>query len=234
MVPTIVQVGLVLIEYGRAPLPLTAEEILGRGGVGEEFDGAVRHSELALDRAAAAAGGEQRADGRVVGPSPVGEPVAGGPRRARAVRGGIGARGAGGQAAQVLVLVVLQREGAGEGADHGRAGPSLLAVLQADVVVDADPGQGGQFLAPQPGRAPQAGADLEAGCSRVTRVRWARGKRPSSVPSLPLCCSRAMRPVRQDGQDGSTGRTWGPCHTPEQRSPAQLCLPRDPSGAQAG
>ncbi|GHE79570.1 hypothetical protein GCM10018771_71790 [Streptomyces cellulosae] len=99
MVPTIVQVGLVLIEYGRAPLPLAGEEILGRGGVGVELDGAVRHAELALDRAAAVAGGEQRVDGRVVGPSPVGEPVAGGPRRARAVRGGIGLNRAGGPGA---------------------------------------------------------------------------------------------------------------------------------------
>lgn len=83
LVPAVVQVGFVLVEDGGAPLPLAAEEFLGHGGIGEDFDGAVGHAELALDRAAAMAGSVQSMDGRMAGPSPVGEPVAGGPRRAR-------------------------------------------------------------------------------------------------------------------------------------------------------
>ncbi|WP_405532860.1 hypothetical protein [Streptomyces avidinii] len=47
--------------------------------------------------------------------------------------------------AQVLVLLVVQVQGSGEGVEDGGAGTGLLAAFQAYVVVDADPGEGGQL-----------------------------------------------------------------------------------------
>jgi hypothetical protein len=61
----------------------------------------------------------------------------------------------------VLAFGIVQAEGAREGVDDGRAGPGLLAALQAGVVVDADPGQGGQFLTAQPGRAAHSRTDRQ-------------------------------------------------------------------------
>lgn len=122
-----------------------------------------------MESQSAGVGGQQvvgAADGvRGLGAQTLREQFHAGPNGAAGRGGRLGrpARGAGGQAAQVLVLVVLQEEGAGEGIDHGRAGPGLLAALQADVVVDADPGQGGQFLTAQPGRTAQAGTGRQAG-----------------------------------------------------------------------
>jgi hypothetical protein len=49
--------------------------------------------------------------------------------------------------------IVVQAQGAGEGVDDAGAGPGLLAALQTGVVVDADPGEGGQLLAAQAGGA---------------------------------------------------------------------------------
>ena len=60
------------------------------------------------------------------------------------------------------MLLVVQEQHAGQGVDHGRTGPGLLAAFQAGVVVDGHAGQGGQFLAPQPGRAPRPGAGGQA------------------------------------------------------------------------
>jgi hypothetical protein len=80
LVPAVVQVGPVLVEDGGAALPLAVKEVLRGSGVGEEFDRAVGHAELALDRAAAVAGGQQSVDSGVVGPGSVGEPVARRPR----------------------------------------------------------------------------------------------------------------------------------------------------------
>jgi hypothetical protein len=65
------------------------------------------------------------------------------------------AGGARGQVAQVLVLVLGQAQGAGESVDDGGAGAGLLAAFQPGVVIDAHPGQGGQFLAAQPRRPAQ-------------------------------------------------------------------------------
>src|SRR5205823_13663019 len=64
--------------------------------------------------------------------------------------------------AQVLVLLVVHAQGAGEGIEDGGAGAGLLAALQTYVVVDADAGEGGQLLAAQPGGAADAGADGQA------------------------------------------------------------------------
>ncbi len=83
--------------------------------------------------------------------------TAGGGRRFGGVAGG-----AGGEFAQVLVFLVVHVQGAGEGVQDGGAGAGLLAAFQADVVVDADARQGGQFLPAQSGRAAEAGADGEA------------------------------------------------------------------------
>ena len=71
--------------------------------------------------------------------------------------------GAGGEVVQVLVLGVVQAEDAGEGVDDSGAGPGLLAAFQAGVVVDADPGEGGEFLTAQPRGAAQAGAGGQPG-----------------------------------------------------------------------
>lgn len=75
------------------------------------------------------------------------------------------AGGAGGELAQVLVLLVVHAQGTGEGVEDGGAGAGLLAALHAHVVVDADAGQGGQLLAAQAGRAADAGADGETDVS---------------------------------------------------------------------
>lgn len=85
LVPAVVQVRPVLVKDGGAALPLAVEEVLRGGGVGEELDRAVGHPELALDRAAAVASRQQGVNGGMVGPGPVGEPVAGGPRRTSGV-----------------------------------------------------------------------------------------------------------------------------------------------------
>jgi hypothetical protein len=63
----------------------------------------------------------------------------------------------------MVVLLVVQVQGAGEGVQDGGAGAGLLAAFHAYVVVDADPGQGGQFLPAQSRGAAQSGADGEAG-----------------------------------------------------------------------
>lgn len=57
-------------------MPLPVKEVFGPGGVGEAFDGAVGHLELAADGAATVAGIQHRVDGGVPGPDAVGEPVA--------------------------------------------------------------------------------------------------------------------------------------------------------------
>jgi hypothetical protein len=62
----------------------------------------------------------------------------------------------------VLVLGVVEVQGAGESVEHGGAGAGLLAAFQADVVVDADAGERGQFLAAQTGGAASARAYGEA------------------------------------------------------------------------
>jgi hypothetical protein len=59
------------------------------------------------------------------------------------------AGGAHGQLVQVVVLGLVQLQRTGQSIDDLRAGPGLLAAFQAGVVVDADPGQGGQLLAAQ-------------------------------------------------------------------------------------
>lgn len=101
--------------------------------------------------------------------------------------------GTGGEVPQVLVFGVAQAKSASEGVDGGGAGAGLRAVLAMCVVVVADPGEGGHFLAAQAGRAAQPSADRQTDVVGCHRERRARGKRPSSVPPLPpLCCSRAM------------------------------------------
>jgi hypothetical protein len=72
-------------------------------------------------------------------------------------------RGAGGEIVQVLVLGFVQAENAGDGVDDGGAGPGLLAAFQAGVVVDADPGEGGEFLTAQARGAAQACAGRQPG-----------------------------------------------------------------------
>jgi hypothetical protein len=72
-------------------------------------------------------------------------------------------RGAGGEIVQVLVLGFVQAENAGEGVDDGRAGAGFLAAFYAGVVVDADPGEGGEFLTAQSGGAAQPCAGGQPG-----------------------------------------------------------------------
>ena len=52
-----------------------------------------------------------------------------------------------GERAEVLVLVGFQAERAGKSIDYLGAGPGFLAAFEPDVVVVADAGQGGEFLA---------------------------------------------------------------------------------------
>ncbi len=63
---------------------------------------------------------------------------------------------------QVLVLLLAQLQGTGEGVEDGRAGPRLPAAFQPGVVVDAHARQGGQFLPAQPRGAAQPGARRQA------------------------------------------------------------------------
>jgi hypothetical protein len=70
--------------------------------------------------------------------------AAGGARRLGCVTGS-----AGGQGAEVLVLVGVQFQGAGEGVGDDRARPGLLAALEPGVVVDTDPGQRRDLLPAQ-------------------------------------------------------------------------------------
>lgn len=50
LVPAVVQVGLVVIEYRGPVLPLAGEQVLRLRGVGEPLDGVPGHAELPLDR----------------------------------------------------------------------------------------------------------------------------------------------------------------------------------------
>jgi hypothetical protein len=72
-------------------------------------------------------------------------------------------RGARGKIVQVLVLGFVQAENAGEGVGDGGAWPGFLAAFQAGVVVDADPGEGGEFLTAQPRGAAQPCASRQPG-----------------------------------------------------------------------
>ncbi|GAA4072884.1 hypothetical protein GCM10022233_57620 [Streptomyces shaanxiensis] len=63
----------------------------------------------------------------------------------------------------MLAFGLFQTQGAGEGVEHRGTGPGLLAAFQAGVVVDADAGEGGQFLTAQTGCAAQSRADRETG-----------------------------------------------------------------------
>lgn len=65
------------------------------------------------------------------------------------------AGGAGGETTQVLALVVGQFQCTGESVYDLRAGAGLFAALEASVVIDADPREGGEFRAAQTGRAPR-------------------------------------------------------------------------------
>lgn len=101
--------------------------------------------------------------------------------------------GTGGEVPQVLVFGLAQAESVGGGVDGGGAGAGVRAALAMCVVVVAEPGEGGHFLAAQAGRAAQPAADRQTDVVGCDRERRARGRRPSSVPPPPpLCCSRAM------------------------------------------
>lgn len=62
----------------------------------------------------------------------------------------------------MLLFVIVQPQGVGQGVDHGGAGVGFLAALDADVVVDAHPGQRGQFFPAQPRRTPDTPAYPQA------------------------------------------------------------------------
>ena len=53
-------------------------------------------------------------------------------------------------------LGVVEPQRVGEGVEHDVGGAGGVAALQALVVLDAHPGQGGDLLAAQPGYAPPA------------------------------------------------------------------------------
>lgn len=91
----------------------------------------------------------------------------------------------------MLVFVLLQMQGVGQGVDDGGAGTGFLAAFQAYVVVDADAGEGGQFLTAQSGVRRGPGPTVSPASAGVIAARRARRKLPSSVPP-PAGCSRVM------------------------------------------
>ena len=148
--------------------------------------------------------------------------AAGGGRRFGGVAGG-----AGGQGSQVLVLVRVQFERAGEGVGDGRAGAGLLAALEPGVVVDAHAASAATSSRRRPGvrRTPVPGAKPTS--AGVTWLRRARRKRPSSVPPLSAGCSGGMPPVCL-GRNTRRGGRGGPCRTPAGGSPEEPpCRPVD-------
>jgi len=107
----------------------------------------------------------------------------------------------------MLQLVVPQQEGAGEGIDHGRAGPGLLAAFQTNVVVDADPGQSGQFLAAQPGRTAQAGTGRQADVLRGHP--GPAGAQEAPQLAAPADLLLAVHVFRSVGPATSAAYAWG-------------------------
>ncbi len=103
------------------------------------------------------------------------------------------AGGAGHQLAQVLVFGIVESQDARQAVEHRRAGTGFLALFDADVVVDAHPGQGGQFLAAQAGGAAQAGADRQADVAR--RDPAAPGPQEPSEFAAVLGVGRHIRTV---------------------------------------
>lgn len=99
LVSAVVRIGLVLVEDGGSVvLPLPAEEVFRLGGIGETFDRAVCHVQLAAEGSAAVAGFQQCVNRGVSGPDTVGEPVTGWRGEPEASSGGVGSgavRGAG-------------------------------------------------------------------------------------------------------------------------------------------
>src|SRR6185312_147600 len=76
---------------------------------------------------------------------------------------------------------VVEVQHASDGFEHLYGGVAIPATLQPQVVVGADAGEHGNFLAPQSGHAPHAsirnshllGRDQLAPCSKV-RAQWIR------------------------------------------------------------
>lgn len=72
--PTLIEVGLVVIEPGRTALPLPGEHLLRSSGPGETQDRVEGHPELPGDGPLAVPGGEESVDGGVLGAGAFGEP----------------------------------------------------------------------------------------------------------------------------------------------------------------
>ena len=90
-------------------------------------------------------------------------PVLAGP--AAGPHAGAGAVGGVGEVEQVGPFGVVELQGAGDGVEHGGGDAGDGAAFQLGVVLDADPGQGGDLAAAQPGtrRAPTSGSRPAAG-----------------------------------------------------------------------
>src|SRR5690242_6927409 len=79
--------------------------------------------------------------------------------------GGAGVGGAG-EIEQVQPLGLVELERAGDGLQHGVGDAGQVALFQARVVVGADTGEHGDFLAAQPGNAPVAAVEGQPGLLR--------------------------------------------------------------------
>jgi hypothetical protein len=73
--PALIEVRLVVVEPGRTALPLPGQHLLRSRGAGEAQDRVESHAKLPGDGPLAVPGGEERADGGVLGAGAFGEPV---------------------------------------------------------------------------------------------------------------------------------------------------------------
>jgi hypothetical protein len=92
----------------------------------------------------------------------------------------------------VLVLSFVQAQGTGDGVDDRRAGAGLLAAFQAGVVVDADPGESGEFLPAQPGRAAQPRAGRQPGLGGGA-LGTARAQEPTQLAAAALLTTHGLQ-----------------------------------------
>jgi hypothetical protein len=124
-----------------------------QGGVGGELEVVVVQRELADDRVAESFDAARVGAHVVAGPQLAEVVAAGGQladeRGQRAVEGA-------GDGAEVGLFGGVELQRAGDGLQDAVGGVAERAALQPDVVVDAQPGQGGDLLAAQPRHPPLA------------------------------------------------------------------------------
>jgi hypothetical protein len=141
-------------------------------------------------------------------------------RRLRRDRGPAGRLGR--QGLQVLVLVPVEAHGLGQRVDDRGARPGLPAPLEPGVVVDAHPGQRRDLLAPQPGRAPRAGAGRQPGVLRADAFPPGP-QEPAELSGGPLCCHFSILPMSRAG--------LGPYCSPAPRTPEPSRCPGETRSA---